>query len=124
MTKHPFVLVVEDDTWLAEQYERTLKHAGMQVEQVDNGFAAMDSIDAHRPDAIVLDVFLTGQTAFTLLHELRSHIDLAAIPVIFCTNSASDIVKEDVEAYGVKVVLDKATMTPQDLVAAVKKVLP
>lgn len=122
--KSPLVLIVEDDAWQAEQHVRTLKQAGMQTEWIEHAFGAMDSIDVHRPDVIVLDVFLTGQTAFTLLHELRSHADLASIPIIFCTNSASDLAQEDVTVYGVKVVLDKATMMPQDLVAAIKKVLP
>ena len=122
--KSPLILIVEDDAWQAEQHIRTLTQAGMQTEWVEHAVGAMDSIDMHRPDVLVLDVFLTGQTAFTLLHELRSHIDLASIPIIFCTNSADDLVQEDVEAYGVKVVLDKAVMAPQDLVAAVKKVLP
>lgn len=122
--KTPFVLIVEDDAWQAEQHVRTLTQAGMQAEWIEHAFGAMDSIDAHRPDVIVLDVLLTGQTAFTLLHELQSHSDLASIPTILCTTSASDLVQEDLEVYGVKAVLDKTTMLPQDLVAAIKKVLP
>lgn len=122
--KSPFVLIVEDDEWQAEQHVRTLTQAGMQAEWVEHAFGAMDSIDAHHPDVIVLDVLLTGQTAFTLLHELQSHADLASIPIIFCTTSAADLIQEDVEVYGVKAVLDKTTMAPHDLVAAIKKVLP
>ena len=122
--KAPFVLIVEDDAWQAEQHVRTLTQAGMQAEWVEHAFGAMDSVDAHHPDVIVLDVLLTGQTAFALLHELQSHVDLAAIPIIFCTTSAADLAEEDVAAYGVKAILDKATMVPRDLVAAIKKVLP
>jgi chemosensory pili system protein ChpA (sensor histidine kinase/response regulator) len=124
MTKAPFILIVEDDSWLAEQYARTLKQANMQSAWVEHAIGAMDMIDTHRPDVILLDVLLTGQTAFTLLHELRSHADLSAIPVILCTNTASDLPVEDMLSYGVRQVLDKATMTPQDIVAAIKKVLP
>ena len=84
----------------------------------------MDAIDSDRPDVIVLDVLLAGPNAFTLLHELQSHTDLANIPVILCTNSADQLAEEDVMAYGVQQVLNKATMVPGDLIAAVKKVLP
>lgn len=123
MTKQPYVLIVEDDEWLAEQHERTLGAAGIRAQSVPHALAAIDSIDLATPDVLVLDVLLIGPNAFTLLHELQSHADLAGIPVILCTNTADQLASEDVEAYGVARVLDKATMLPDELVAAVKKVL-
>ena len=124
MTKTPYILVVEDDEWLAEQHVRTLTAAGFQAEYVVHALAAIDAVDTRLPEVIVLDVLLAGPNAFTLLHELRSHADLSNIPVILCTNSADDIQLEAMTAYGVRAVLDKTTMHPGDLVAAVKKVLP
>jgi CheY-like chemotaxis protein len=124
MTKTPYILIVEDDEWLAEQYKRILGEAGIRAESVPHALAAIDSIDTNLPDVLVLDLLLAGPNAFTLLHELRSHADLTAIPVILCTTSADQIAEEDIAAYGVRQVLDKATMLPRDFVAAVKKVLP
>lgn len=124
MTKTPYVLIVEDDDWLAEQHIRTLSNAGIRADSVPHALAAIDAIDNNKPDALVLDVLLAGPNAFTLLHELQSHADLASIPVILCTNSADQLADEDVAAYGVSRVLDKATMVPGDLVTAIKKVLP
>lgn len=124
MTKTPYVLIVEDDDWLAEQYKRTLGEAGIRAESVPHALAAIDAIDSQLPDVLVLDLLLAGPNAFTLLHELRSHADLAAIPVILCTTSADQIAEEDIAAYGVNQVLDKSTMLPRDFVAAVKKALP
>jgi CheY-like chemotaxis protein len=123
MTKKRTVLIVEDDDWLAEQHGRMLSAAGYGVEFAPHALAAMDAIDIKRPDVIVLDLLLAGPNAFTLLHELQSHADLANIPVIMCTNSADRIADEDIAAYGVRQVLDKATMHPEDVIAAVKKVL-
>ncbi len=124
MTKTPYVLIVEDDAWLAEQYIRTLGEAGIRAEFVPHALAAIDSVDTKLPDALVLDLLLAGPNAFTLLHELRSHADLASIPVILCTTSADQIASEDMQAYGVKQILDKATMVPQDMVAAIRRILP
>lgn len=123
MTKARSVLIVEDDDWLAEQHGRMLRAAGYLVDFAPHALAAMDAIDSKQPDVIVLDLLLAGPNAFTLLHELQSHTDLAGIPVILCTNSADHIASEDIEAYGVRQILDKATMHPDDVVAAVKKVL-
>ena len=121
-TKHK-VLVVEDDVWLAEHYVRILTTAGYESWSVPHALAAIDHIDTRRPDVIVLDVLLTGSTAFALLHELRSHVDIGNIPVVLCTNTAADLAYEDMTLYGVRQVLDKTTMTPDDIVHAVKKVL-
>lgn len=123
MTKRPMVLIVEDDTWFAEQQARVLEAAGFQVEHAPHALAAMDILDTQQPDVMLCDVFLAGPNVFTLLHEIRSHADLAAIPIILCTNSADQLAAEDVAVYGVSSVLDKATMTPDDIVAAVKRVL-
>lgn len=120
--KTPFVLVVEDDEWLAEQHVRTLEAAGFRAEHVPHALAAIETVDTKIPDVMIIDVFLAGPNAFTLLHEFQSHPDLAAIPVILCTNTADDIPEEDVKAYGVRQVLDKTTMQPDDLVSAVKRV--
>lgn len=123
MTKQPYVLIVEDDDWLAEQHARTLKVAGIRTDTVPHALAAIDAIDQQRPDALVLDVLLAGPNAFTLLHELQSYADLASIPVILCTNGADQLTGEDLQAYGVTRVLDKATMRPDDLTAAVRRAL-
>jgi DNA-binding response OmpR family regulator len=123
MTKRPYVLVVEDDEWLAEQHARTLKSEGMEVKRAGDALMAIEAMDQRRPDMLLLDVLLPGPNAFTLLHELHSHSDLAELPVILCTNSADSLVKEDVTAYGVVSILDKTTMRPHELVAAVRKIL-
>ena len=124
MTKYPTVLIVEDDLWLAEQYARSLNAVHIHTIVVDNALAAMDSLDSEvLPNALLMDVLLPGPNVFTLLHELRSHTDLATIPVILCTNNAESLAREDLSAYGVKQVIDKATMKPNDIVAAIKKVL-
>ena len=117
------VLVVEDDRWLAQQYSKILEKAGFRAIVTSHALSAIDAVDSVPPDAIVLDVLLAGSTAFPLLHELQSYEDTGSIPIILCTNLAADIVLDDVEPYGVKRILDKAVMTPGDLVAAVKGVI-
>ncbi|MNT81546.1 hypothetical protein D3C72_2211510 [compost metagenome] len=69
-----------------------------------------------------MDVLLTGTTAFTLLHELQSYTDTAMVPIVLCTNMAAELELEELESYGVRRILDKATMQPDDLIAAVRSV--
>jgi DNA-binding response OmpR family regulator len=123
MTRKPFVLIVEDDEWMAQQYKRLLDVAGIKADHVPHALAAIDALDKLPPDVLVLDVLLPGANAFTLLHEIRSHADLASIPIILVTSSADQLAEKDLAVYGIKRVLDKTTMHPDDLVKAVRKVL-
>ena len=117
------VVVVEDDTWLAEHYVRVLRRAGYETYHVAHALGAIDMIDDVRPHAILLDVLLTGTTALALLHELRSHADLAGIPIVLATNLADQIDMQDVQGYGVKRMLDKSSMQPEDIAASIRAVL-
>lgn len=117
------VVVVEDDAWLAEHYLRVLRRAGYETYHAAHALGAIDTIDSARPHAILLDVLLTGTTALVLLHELRSHADLADIPIVLATNLADQIELDDVASYGVKRILDKATMHPEDIVAAIRSIV-
>lgn len=120
MSKKLPIVLVEDDVWLAEQMIRTLED--YDVHHAPHGIAAMDLIDEVHPAIIILDVLLTGTTAFTLLHELQSHVDTAVLPIVLCTNMAAELKLEEVEAYGVRRIIDKTTMHPDDIVTAVRSV--
>jgi DNA-binding response OmpR family regulator len=117
------VVVVEDDVWLAEHYLRVLRRAGYETYHAGHALGAIDMIDDVKPHAVLLDVLLTGTTALALLHELRSHADLADVPIVLATNLADQIALEDVAGYGVKRILDKATMHPEDVIAAIRTVV-
>jgi len=116
------ILLVEDDAWLAETEAATLERAGHSVTIAPHGLAAIEQIDSSLPEVIILDVLLAGSTGFALLNELQSYGDTKTIPVILCTNLAEQVSNAGLEQYGVKRVVDKTTMIPNDLVAAVRAV--
>lgn len=117
------VLIVEDNRWIAEQQSRVLEKAGFETIISPHARDAIDVIDDKKPDVIVMDMLLTGDTAFTLMHELQSYDDTKKMPIILCTNLAENIQLSDVEPYGVRRIMDKTTMHPDDIVVAVRSVL-
>lgn len=119
MARH-HVLLIDDDKWLVELFATTLKKHGFGVSVAQDGLEGMQRIDEKKPDVIVLDLFMPGPNGLVLLHELQSHADLASVPVVLCTNSADSIAKAELVPYGVRRVLDKTTMSPDDVVAAVR----
>lgn len=120
MTK---VLLVEDDPWLAELEAGVLNESGYEVVLSPHAPSAIEAIDRESPDVVILDVLLTGSTAFALLHELQSYADTEKLPIILCTNIAENFKQEELIKYGVRRVIDKTSMRPEDLVAAVRSVI-
>lgn len=117
------VLLVEDDPWLAELEVTILTQAGYEVIHAPHAPSAIAKIDENQADIIILDVLLTGSTAFALLHELQSYGDTKQVPVILCTNMAESLRLDDLKTYGVRRIVDKTTMQLDDLPAAIRSVL-
>ena len=120
MNTKPYVLLIEDDQWLADSYQVMLRAEDFEVRQVSTGHEAMQLIEETMPAVIVADVLLGDHTSITLFHELQSYEDTRDIPVILCTTLGQASFKEtELKAYGIQAVLDKATLTPEQLVVAV-----
>ncbi|RWZ78600.1 MAG: response regulator [Candidatus Microsaccharimonas sossegonensis] len=117
------ILLVEDDPWLAELEASVLTDAGYEVTHAPHAPSAIAKIDENQPDVIILDVLLTGSTAFALLHELQSYGDTKDVPIILCTNMAENLKLEELKTYGVRRIIDKTIMHPDDLIAAINEVL-
>ena len=115
------LLIVEDDKNWADILCSYAVAVGADTRAAVSGGQAMEMIDNWQPDAIVLDMLLAGETAVALLNELRSHADLARLPVVVCSNS--DINLEDLRPFGVRALLDKASMRPDEARAIFSEVL-
>jgi DNA-binding response OmpR family regulator len=75
------IMVVEDETAIADLILMNLKLVGHTGIGVSNGNDVMDSIELHKPNLIILDIMLPGKDGFTLMKE----IEPLQIPVIFLT---------------------------------------
>jgi DNA-binding response OmpR family regulator len=65
------ILVVEDETRLADLIKRGLTHEGHAVDLAETGEDALDWIEAANHDAIVLDVMLPGMSGLDVCRRLR-----------------------------------------------------
>lgn len=119
----PYVLLIDDDAWQCDIYRHTLASQGIAARVVYTLNDAIALIDAEPPLVIIADMLLAGETIFTLLNELQSDTKLGTIPVVIASNLANQYQPGQLAAYGVVRVLDKATLTPEDVVAAVKAVV-
>ncbi len=86
------VLVVDDETNIAELIGMALRFEGWEVRLAHTGSAAVSTGKEFRPDAVVLDMMLPDFNGLEVLRRLRTFD--AGIPVLFLT--ARDSVEDRV----------------------------
>jgi len=79
------VLVVEDESAIAELISINLRHAGYEVVVAASADAAQQAIDRVLPDLVVLDWMLPGQSGLQLTKRWRSESRSKALPIIMLT---------------------------------------
>lgn len=117
------ILLIDDDRWLAESYQRLLKKSGFETRLSTNADEAIREVEESLPDLVVADVMLEGHTIFSLLQELQSYDDTRSIPVVLCTNLSQRVGGESLENYGVRRVVEKSTLNHDDFISTLKECL-
>lgn len=79
------VLLVDDEESLRRVMRDLLARDGFDVVEARTGAEALDQVDRHAPDIIVLDLNLPGMDGYSVLSELRSRPATRRIPVIVLT---------------------------------------
>lgn len=114
------ILAIEDDQWLGDCYAQWLGSAGHKVVRAADVGSALDILDNTLIDVILLDLFLPQANGIQLIGTLASHSDLARIPILVCSSAVSER-GAALLAYGVVAVLDKTTLTQDQLLQTVKE---
>ncbi|MBU1040594.1 MAG: SpoIIE family protein phosphatase [Proteobacteria bacterium] len=84
------VLVVDDEAVNVAVLRGILVHAGYEVFSAMNGADALAMTTASRPDMILLDVMMPGESGFDVCKKLKADPETAHLPIIFVT-SLSDV---------------------------------
>ncbi len=116
------VLIVEDDTDIAELIAHYVGRAGYQTERLSSGADAVGHVRRTSPDLILLDVMLPGQSGADICRALRADPATAAIPVIMVTARGDEIDRVAGLELGADDDLTKP-FSPQELVARVGALL-
>jgi CheY-like chemotaxis protein len=101
------VLVVDDDPAALELMRVTLN--GMHIEAVCmlDGRRALEELDQHRPDAIILDLMMPGFDGFAVLDALRRSSSWHTLPVFIWTSLILTDDEYETLAYSAQAILTK-----------------
>jgi CheY-like chemotaxis protein len=86
------ILIVDDDKDLLASLERVLRTKGYEVVSAASGAEGLKSLEAHKPDLIILDVMMETDTAgFEVADRIRSrrassrYLPFRDVPIIILT---------------------------------------
>ena len=79
------ILVADDDEQMRRLLKMVLEREGYVVEEARDGLDALEHVETHPPDLILLDVDMPRLDGFGVLEELRARVHTAALPVVMLT---------------------------------------
>lgn len=116
------ILVVEDESAIAELVAINLRHAGFEVSLAADAHAAQQAVDRVLPDLVVLDWMLPGQSGLALAKAWRGQSRTKALPIIMLTSRAEEADKLAGLDGGADDYLTKP-FSPKELLARIRAVL-
>lgn len=84
------ILLIEDDTDLYALLKYNLEKEGFQLVGSQTGKGAVELCRRERPDLAILDIMLPDSDGLDICKGIRSHPELAHIPIIFLTARATE----------------------------------
>jgi DNA-binding response OmpR family regulator len=95
MTQSPdSLLIVDDDAMVRDLMLRYFSRFGFNAFPESSGAGALDWIDSHHVDLVLLDIEMPGMNGLDVLRTLRKTYTQEQLPVIMVTGKASS---DDVE---------------------------
>ncbi|BBO69401.1 hypothetical protein DSCA_33310 [Desulfosarcina alkanivorans] len=81
----PHVLVVDDDAIMRGVACESLENAGFLVSEAENGLRALEAVERHLPDIILLDVMMPEMDGFDTAIALRHMPCCEGMPILIMT---------------------------------------
>ena len=117
-------LTVDDSKTIREMVSFTLKNAGYEVLEAEDGQDALNVLSSNGSvDVIVTDLNMPNMDGFQLIRSVRANASLASVPILMLTTEGDASKKEEGKNAGATGWIVKP-FQPEKLVAVVQKVCP
>lgn len=116
------ILTVDDSTSMRQMVSFTLKQAGYDVTEAQDGVDGLQKAKSNKFNLIITDVNMPKMDGITLVKELRSTSAYKFIPILLLTTEAGVEKKKEGKAAGATGWLVKP-FNPEQLLSTIKKVI-
>lgn len=117
------ILIVEDDTFIAELYERELSSQNLSSKIAKDGEVAQKMLSEEKPRLVLLDIMLPKASGIDVLKFMKNDNNLKNIPVIVLSNLGQDDIVTQAMELGANSYMIKSNFVPQEVVKEVKNFL-
>lgn len=117
------ILAVDDSKTMREMVSYTLKAAGYEVIEAEDGKAALAVLNGVKADAVITDLNMPNMNGFELIRALRGNPSYKFTPILMLTTEGDGSKKEEGKAAGATGWIVKP-FNPEKLIEVVKKVCP
>ena len=115
------VLAVDDSKTMRDMVGFTLRGAGYDVVEAEDGQDAISVLGADRVDLVITDINMPNMDGITLVKTLRSDPNYRSTPILVLTTESDDTKKNEGRAAGATGWLVKP-FEPEKLLKVVQKV--
>ena len=115
------VMTVDDSRTMRDMVSFTLKEAGYDVLEAEDGQRALMVLAGQKADVIITDLNMPNMDGLTLIKELRAKPDYRATPILMLTTEADETKKAAGRESGATGWIVKP-FNPEKLLSVVKKV--
>lgn len=116
------ILAVDDSTSMRGMVAFTLRNAGHEVSEAENGQLALNTAATERFDLVLADVNMPVMDGISMVRELRAMPAYKGVPILMLTTESHVDKKTEGKAAGATGWLVKP-FDPEQLLATVKRVL-
>ena len=117
------ILAVDDSKTMRDMVTFTLKDAGYNTLEAEDGKAALTVLSSNAVDAIITDLNMPNMNGFELIRAVRSDVKHKFVPILMLTTEGDDNKKQEGKSAGATGWIVKP-FNPQKLIDVVKKVCP
>lgn len=118
------VLIVEDEDVLRNAYVTVFTFEKFSVSEAENGKVALKQIKSVQPHVIVLDILMPVMSGIEFLQQANLAREFPNTKVLVLSNLSDKETVKQVESLGASKHLVKASLSPSQLVANVRSLLP
>jgi len=115
------IMTVDDSRTMRDMVSYTLKEAGYNVLEAEDGQQALTVLAGQRADVIITDLNMPNMDGLTLIKELRAKPDYSATPILMLTTEADETKKTAGREAGATGWIVKP-FNPEKLLSVLKKI--
>ncbi len=117
------ILLVEDETFIADLYKHELEKSGFLVTVANDGLQGLQILQTQPFDLLLLDIMLPGMNGLELLRDWHTKNPQSNMIVLLLTNLGQDAIIKEGFSLGAQGYLIKASYTPEQVVQEVRNAL-